>query len=66
MGASSFDEKALEEVKSHNLKENLKEIPLFYARGAWNENTMTFRDRTLCNWTDKKYLLPLLQYVKAE
>ncbi len=66
----------------------------FYARGAWNEGRMTFKDRILCrilqkviarqeaaslepwmeellrskgricDWTDKKNLLPLLEYIK--
>ncbi|EET61394.1 hypothetical protein BRYFOR_06569 [Marvinbryantia formatexigens DSM 14469] len=96
VGASPFDAKAVEEVSAHNLKEDLNDIPLFYARGAWNESGMTFKDRTLCkmlqkmiarqdtasfepwmkellcsqgkicDWTDKKYLLPLLKYLKEE
>lgn len=72
---------------------DLKNIPLFYGRGAWNESKMKFIDRTLCrilqksvakkdpstyepwmkalmcakgqncDWTDKKYLVPLLEYL---
>jgi menaquinone-dependent protoporphyrinogen IX oxidase len=94
VGASPYDEKAIEEVKAHNLKEDLRGIPFFYARGAWNEGRMTFKDRILCrilqkviarqeaaslepwmeellrskgricDWTDKKNLLPLLEYIK--
>lgn len=93
VGASPYDEDAFHEIKAHNLKEDLKEIPLFYARGAWNEKNMTWKDRTLCSllkkavakkdpstyepwmkalmcavgqtcdWTDKKYLMPLLDYL---
>ena len=93
MGASPYDEKALKEVKELNLKEDLKEIPMFYGRGAWDEASMSFKDRTLCkilqkaiakkdpstyepwmtalmcaagqkcDWTDKKYLEPLLHYM---
>ena len=93
VGASPYDEKAIKEVKQHNLKEDLKEIPLFYGRGTWNESAMSFKDRTLCrilqkavakkdpstyepwmtalmcavgqecDWTDRKYLEPLLQYI---
>lgn len=93
VGASPYDEKALEEVKEHNLKEDLKEIPMFYGRGAWDESSMSFKDRTLCkmlqkavakkdpstyepwmtalmcavgqkcDWTDKKYLEPVIQYM---
>ena len=77
-----------------SLREDLKKIPLFYGRGAWNEERMTFKDRTLCkmlqkaiakkdpqtyepwmkalmsavgkkcDWTDKEYLKPLLEYIK--
>ena len=74
-------------------KEDLKNIPTFYGRGAWDEENMTFKDRTLCkmlqkaiakkdpntyepwmkalmsavgekcDWTDKEYLKPLLEYI---
>lgn len=94
VGASPYDEKAIEEVKTHNLKDDLRDLPFFYARGAWNERGMTFKDRTLCkmlqkmiskqnsascepwmkellnsqgkicDWTDKKNLLPLLAYIR--
>ena len=93
VGASPFEEQAFQEVKVHNLKEDLKNIPTFYGRGAWNEEKMSFTDRTLCkmlqkaianrdpktyepwmkalmsaigkkcDWTDKKYLKPLLEYI---
>ena len=93
VGASPHDEKALREIREHNLKEELKDIPLFYGRGAWNEEAMTFVDRTMCrmlrksvakkdpstyepwmgalmsavgqhcDWMDRKYLEPLLQYI---
>lgn len=53
VGASPFDEKAIEEVKIRNLKEDLKGIPFFYARGAWNESIMTFKDRTMCKMLQK-------------
>lgn len=93
VGASPYDEKAFAEIKAHNLKEDLKDIPVFYGRGIWDEERMTFKDRTLCkilqravakkepdtyepwmaalmsaigqkcDWTDKKYLKPLLEYM---
>lgn len=93
VGASPYDEGALAEIKAHNLTGDLKEIPLFYGRGTWDENKMKFMDRTLCkmlqksvakkdpdtyepwmkalmcaagkscDWTDKKYLLPLIDYL---
>lgn len=53
VGASPFDEKALQQIKSHNFKDEMKRVPLFYARGAWNEETMTFKDRTLCKLLQK-------------
>lgn len=92
VGASPYDESAFEEIKARNLTGDLKEISLFYGRGAWDENKMKFMDRTLCkmlqksvakknpdtyepwmkalmcaegqscDWTDEKYLLPLIDY----
>lgn len=94
VGASPYDENAFEELKRHNLKNGLENIPIFYGRGQWNLAQMTFADRLLCtmlqksiakkdpstyepwmaglmsaagrngDWTDKKYLEPLLKYVK--
>lgn len=93
VGASPYDEKAFDEIKVRNLKDDLKDIPLFYGRGAWDESRMTLKDRTLCrllqksvakkdpstyepwmralmsavgqtcDWTDKKYLAPLIKYL---
>lgn len=95
VGASPFDETALAEIKAHNLKEDLKGVPVFYGRGAWDESIMSWKDRTLCkmlqkaiakkdadscepwmkallsatgqkcDWTDKKYLIPLLEYINS-
>lgn len=75
------------------MKGALEEIPLFYGRGAWDEERMTLADRTLCrllfkavekkapdsrepwmeallcaagqkcDWTDRKYLEPLMKYL---
>lgn len=94
VGASPFDEKAILQVKEHNLKGNLESVPLFYGRGAWDESRMSFKDRTLCkmlqkmvakqtpdscepwmrallsatgktcDWTDRKYLAPLIEYAR--
>ena len=47
-GASPYDEKAIEQVKKHNLKDSLANIPLFYCRGAWDMDVMSFSDRMLC------------------
>lgn len=94
VGASPYDEKAFQEIKLHNMKNELSGIPLFYGRGIWVESKMTFKDRTLCrmlqkalakkdpadyepwmeacmsavgqscDWTDKKYLIPLRKYLE--
>lgn len=94
VGASPYDESAFAEIKTHNLTGDLKDIPLFYGRGVWDESKMNFMDRTLCkmlqksvaeknpdtyepwmkalmsavgqscDWTDEKYLLPLISYLK--
>ena len=47
VGASPYDEKAVADVKAQNLKEELKDIPLFYGRGAWDEEAMSLPDRML-------------------
>lgn len=90
VGASPYDKSAFEQIKAHNLTGDLKQIPTFYGRGAWDESKMTLKDKTLCrllqkavakkdpdtcepwmkallcsagqtcDWTDKKYLVPLL------
>lgn len=96
VGASPYDEKAILQIKEMQFKDGLSNIPLFYCRGAWDEEKMTFGDRTLCrmlqkavakqnpdeyepwqkalmcavgqkcDWTDKKYLEPLLQFIEEE
>lgn len=93
VGASPYEEHAIQEIKSRNLKGELQKIPVFYGRGAWDESKMKFIDRNLCrlvqksvakkdpstyepwmnalmsavgqscDWTDKKYLSPLLEYL---
>lgn len=94
VGASLYDEGAFTAIKGHNLTGDLRDIPLFYGRGAWTESKMKFMDRTLCkmlqksvakkdpntyepwmkalmcavgqdcDWTDKKYLIPLMDFLK--
>lgn len=93
VGASPYEESAFAQVVEHNMKDDLKDVPCFYCRGAWNEEKMTFGDRTLCkmlqkavakkdpssyeiwekalmcavgqncDWTDKKYLRPLIDFI---
>ena len=53
VGASPFDETAFAALKARNLKEDLKDIPMFYGRGAWDERSMTWKDRTLCRLLEK-------------
>ncbi len=90
VGASPFDAEAFEKLKERNMSGKLTDIPVFYARGAWDESKMSFTDRTMCkllikslqkqdpntyepwmkalaeaagkkcDWTDRKYLTPLL------
>lgn len=91
VGASPYDEDALNEIAGRNLKGELSGIPLFYCRGAWDMNAMNAVDRNLCkmlrkavskkdpseyqvwekalmaagddkcDWTDKKYIAPILE-----
>lgn len=93
VGASPYDEKAIAQAREFHFKDEMDSIPLFYCRGAWDEDKMSFGDRTLCrmlqkavakqdpatyepwqsalmcavgqkcNWTDEKYLEPLLEYI---
>lgn len=97
VGASPYDEKAFQEIRSHNLPGDFMHIPCFYCRGAWDEKALSFKDRALCkmlkraiagqapstyapwqnafmeasrqdkcDWTDKKYLEPLIAYIDSE
>lgn len=94
VGASPYDEEAVGAVRAHNMTGALQDIPLFYGRGMWDEDRMTFIDRKLCSllqksvakknpqtyepwmkalmasagqtcdWTDRGYLEPLVQYLQ--
>ena len=48
-GASPYEENAFQQIKEHNMKYNLSDIPVFYCRGAWDMDSMSFKDRALCN-----------------
>ena len=48
-GASPYEENAFSQIREHNMKNKLSDIPIFYCRGAWDMNAMSFKDRTLCN-----------------
>lgn len=96
VGASPYDESAIAQIRKLHFKDGLSEVPLVYCRGAWDEDAMTFKDRTLCkmlqkavakkdpaeyevwekalmcavgqkcDWTDKKYLEPVMEYLQKE
>lgn len=53
VGASPYDEKALNQIREMHFKNELAGVPLFYCRGAFDEATMTFTDRTLCKMLKK-------------
>ena len=53
VGASPYEEKAFKQICEHNLKNDMKDIPTFYGRGAWDEEKMTFKDRILCKMLQK-------------
>lgn len=46
VGASPYDEAAVSKLKAQN--QEMSGIPLFYARGAYDEQKMKLIDRTLC------------------
>ena len=90
-----YDEKAIEQIRQLHFKDMLESVPLFYCRGAWDEEKMKFGDRTLCkmlqkavakqdpetfepwqmalmsavgqkcDWTNKKYLEPLINFIEV-
>lgn len=53
VGASSYDEKAIMQIRKIHFKDELRNISLFYCRGAWDEEKMKFTDRTLCKMLQK-------------
>lgn len=53
VGASPYDKNNLNHLIEQNLKDLNVEIPIFYARGAYDESTMTFVDRKLCKMLKK-------------
>lgn len=52
-GASPYEESAFQQIRSHNLKNALADIPCFYCRGSWDMDSMSFKDRTLCSMLRK-------------
>lgn len=53
VGASPYDQEAVEAAIAHNLKGGLEGIPCFYCRGAWDMDAMSLADRTLCRMLQK-------------
>lgn len=53
VGASPYDEKAIQQIREMHFNGLLKDVPLFYCRGAWDEDRMTFGDRMLCKMLQK-------------
>jgi len=53
VGASPYDEAAYNQMREMHFKDKLQEIPLFYCRGAWDMEKMSFADRTLCKMLQK-------------
>ena len=49
VGASPEDGQALETLRQKNLRGSLEGVPLFYCRGAWDLEEMTWLHRTLCS-----------------
>ena len=52
-GASPYDEKAINQVRELHFKDDMSAVPLFYCRGAWDPDKMTFAHRTLCKMLQK-------------
>lgn len=53
VGASPYNEEVISALKERNFKDKISEIPCFYCRGAWNEDNMSWKDKTLCNMLKK-------------
>ena len=56
VGASPYDEEAMRALKERNFTNEFSHLPLFYCRGTWNEEIMSWKDRTLCNLLKKAVL----------
>ena len=52
-GASPYEENAFKTIKEHIMTDELKNIPFFYCRGAWNMENMSLLDRNLCKMLQK-------------
>ena len=52
-GASPYDEEFFQALTAQNMKGELSEIPVFYCRGSFGMNDISFTDRTLCKLLQK-------------
>lgn len=48
VGASPPSDEGLDALRRRNLRGPLADLPLFYARGAWDLSRMSLKDRLLC------------------
>lgn len=53
VGAYPYSEQMISELKRQNLKGMLSNTALFYGRGMWDEEILTFKDRLLYNMVKK-------------
>ncbi len=53
VGASPYDEEAMQAIKERNYKNISAEVPCFYCRGAWHEESMSLKDKMLCTMLKK-------------
>lgn len=53
VGASPYDERFIDQCKDMHFKDELAHLPLFYCRGAWDMEKMTFLHRKLCTMLKK-------------
>lgn len=56
VGASPYDKEAFSVVKSRNMNNELRDVPLYYCRGSWNIDDMKFVDKALCKMLSKAVL----------
>lgn len=52
-GASPICQEAVDAVRERNMKDGLANVPLFYFRGGWDMQHMSFMDRSLCKMLRK-------------
>ncbi|MDO5559855.1 MAG: flavodoxin domain-containing protein [Oscillospiraceae bacterium] len=53
VGASPYEQEAFQAIVQHNMTAKLKDIPVFYCRGAWDMDSMSAMDRNLCKMLRK-------------